>query len=278
MVVDLRELGFQITPEQFNDTLDSFEGKEKGLINDTISESPKESSSFIYHFIKGTYVSAGEKNGEDETEEDSDSTTPPVADQFMSVRLGYESPQDLEDKFKPQFKKIMQKLDLEFRPLDGSDKDNPVSAIDYSSGLFLDIAKLVAKSTAKSSIQEGFGEKIKSWNRSRAAKKDSKNRSKLAKQIVKQSFPKVSTEAELGEDSVGQLVLEFIESFTDDSSDVIKTLMKVLGDNEGDIPKTLAKLKSAEEMEDFYNRIGPDRLSEALRPIIEKMLNEHYNH
>tara|TARA_R110002020_G_scaffold332880_2_gene548331 strand:- start:253 stop:849 length:597 start_codon:yes stop_codon:yes gene_type:complete len=198
----------------------------------------------------------------------------------MSLRLGYESPQDLEDKFKPQFEKIMQKLDLKFRDLDDLNKAKLANAIDYSSGLFLDIAKLVAKSTAKTSVQEGFGEKIKSWNQSRVVKKDSKNRLKLAKQIVKQSFPKVSTEAELGEDSVGQLVLGFLESFADDSSDAIKTLMKALGDNDGDIPKTLAKLKNAEEMKDFYNYSpsSETRLEESLRPIIEKMLNEHYNH
>ena len=225
-------------------------------------------------------IAKPDSESESETEEDSDSPTPPVAEQHMSLRLGYESPQDLEDKFKPQFEKIMQKLDLKFRDLDDLNKAKLANAIDYSSGLFLDIAKLVAKSTAKTSVQEGFGEKIKSWNQSRVVKKDSKNRLKLAKQIVKQSFPKVSTEAELGEDSVGQLVLGFLESFADDSSDAIKTLMKALGDNDGDIPKTLAKLKNAEEMKDFYNYSpsSETRLEESLRPIIEKMLNEHYNH
>ena len=305
VVSKLDELGLQITVEQFNSTLNSFEGSEKGLIKDTISQFPKESSSFIYHFINGTYVSAGEKNGEEE--EDSESTTPSPTDQYMSLRLGYDSPQELEDNFKPQFEKIIQKLDLKFRDIDDPDEDNPVSAIDYSSGLFLDIAKLVAKSTAPSGVQEGFGEKIKSWNQSRVAKKDFKNRLKLAKQIVKQSFPTVSTEAGLGEDSIVELVREFIESFADDSSDAIKTLMKALGDNKGDIPKTLAKLKTEDETsaaptdtevgdesasadtidqtltarDGLRNRSGlkvQDGLAEALRPIIEKMLKEHYNH
>lgn len=40
------------------------------------------------------------------------------------------------------------------------------------------------------------------------------------------------------------------------------------------------KPKTDQEMEDFYNRSpsSPSRLEESLRPIIEKMLNEHYNH
>jgi hypothetical protein len=49
--------------------------------------------------------------------------------------------------------------------------------------------------------------------------------------------------------------------------------------NDGKVPAS-EKPKTDQEMEDFYNSSpgSPSRLEESLRPIIEKMLNEHYNY
>lgn len=60
--------------------------------------------------------------------------------------------------------------------------------------------------------------------------------------------------------------------------------MKALSDNDVNIPATLRSLgtgggdSSPKTSSDPMDYLGADRLAEALRPIIEKMLNEHYNH
>ena len=215
-------------------------------------------------------------DGEEEEEEGE------IDDVEMAVKLGYKDGSEYASEFKNDVEKIIGKLGLKFRTSGDGDKKQERSykfAADALLGIVMNIV-------SPDPIDEGFIQKtldrLKSRYKEKAARKMTGRRVATAKKIVSKYFPKESNDPN---EELFNRILVWLDQF-EEAPKKQMSLMKALSDNDGNIRKTLTSFnpggedsnpKTSSDDMDYYPG-NPDRLEESLRPIIEKMLNEHYNH
>ena len=219
---------------------------------------------------------------EGEPEEDAEEEKDEIDDVEMAVKLGYKDGSEFASGFKSDVRKIIDQIGLEFRA-DTQDASEKKKAYDFAAEILMLIAMSIV---SPKSISEGFIQKtlsrLKARSKEKATSKMNNRNVKTAQKILSTYF------AGLPEDTKEGLltqVLEWLNQFKE-APEKQMSLMKALSDNNGDIPETLRSSSAGGEDSSTETSSNPmdyypgnsDRLAEALRPIIEKMLNEHYNH
>ena len=221
---------------------------------------------------------------EDEPEEDAEDETEEVDDVEVAVKLGYKDGSEFASQHKDDIEKIIDQIGLEFR-VDTEDDSTKKKAYDFAADSLVAIALAIAPTE---DLSEGLIQKtlsrLKSRNKEKAARRMSQRNVKTAKKILTTAFKSVSAEVKDQSDLLG-LVYDWLDQF-EEAPKKQMSLMKKLATDGGNIPKMLtsssttggdSSAETSSDPMDYYPG-NPDRLAEALRPIIEKMLNEHYNH
>lgn len=216
-----------------------------------------------------------EDESEAEAEEEGE-----IDDVEMAIKLGYKDGSEFASNFNSDVKKIIDQIGLEFR-VDTEDDSTKKKAYDFAADSLMTIAMSIVSSK---DINEGFIQKtlsrLKSRSKEKEARKITGRKVKTAQKIVSEYFPE---SLEDPEEKLPTRILGWLDQFKEAPKKQM-SLMKALSDNDVNIPATLRSLgtgggdSSPKTSSDPMDYMGPDRLAEALRPIIEKMLNEHYNH
>ena len=216
--------------------------------------------------------------------EDAEEEKDEIDDVEMAVKLGYKDGSEFASQHKDDIEKIIKNTGLTFRA-PTEDVTDEKKAYDFAADSLVAIAIAIAPTE---DLSEGFIQKtlsrLKSRSKEKATRRMSQRNVKTAKKILTTAFKSVSAEVKDQSDLLG-LVYDWLDQF-EEAPKKQMSLMKKLATDGGNIPKMLTSSNTAGEDSsaetssdpmDYYPG-NPDRLAEALRPIIEKMLNEHYNH
>jgi hypothetical protein len=217
-----------------------------------------------------------EDGPEDEAEEEEGEKD----DVEMAIKLGYKNGSEFASNFNSDVRKIIDQIGLEFR-VDTEKDSTKKKAYDFAAASLMTIAMSIVSSK---DINEGFIQKtlsrLKSRSKEKEARKITGRKVKTAQKIVSEYFPE---SLEDPQEKLPTRILGWLDQFKEAPKKQM-SLMKALSDNDVNIPATLRSLgtgggdSSPKTSSDPMDYLGADRLAEALRPIIEKMLNEHYNH
>tara|TARA_R110001632_G_scaffold13764_5_gene47011 strand:+ start:1024 stop:5901 length:4878 start_codon:yes stop_codon:yes gene_type:complete len=293
----LMKTEFKITEEMLNQALGKLEQTEQPMISDIIGNSYDLASSFIYHVLKGTIklsetsdASNEPMSAEVENEDDGD----PSAEGGMPNPTGDSDKDNSELEDVEGFDDSNEEPDdiaspEEVADLDGKELKNEalafqkniermINARDTSGGQtiarFLDTYTAITNNVKEKNKNEITPDQKRIILSNivvlvRDFTGDLVYEQKAGmKKIKKQRIQQIQT-------SKAREVLKKYEE-TDKSLEVEK-FFKLIGDNFSDL-YSLLKKNSKLIMDKLIKADNSEKLQEALRPIIEKMLNEHYNH